>query len=163
MTLTLACIAAACSPGHEPTGNTVAGPKNAPEPSLSPTRSGDTEHIDKGRTIILAKLPTADGGDGAILLGTLYVAQQCVYVTNTKGDNFLIAITTDAAKWENSALEVTLPNGKTERFQDGDPVQLGGSSASSNVRNVLNQLIVKPWPDCDQNRVWVTSMVARGE
>lgn len=71
---------------------------------------------------VLARLPNADGGDGAAQMGTLDVRNGCLVLTNGNSA-LLIGITNKAITWDGAKLKAQ--DGRS--YSVGDKVSLGGS------------------------------------
>jgi hypothetical protein len=114
------------------------------------------------REVVLARLPTTKGGAFARKSGYLNVEDQCLYVLGKSEDEpgLLIAVTTDRIQWKNGAIEVVAPDGEIDRIVEGDSIELGGSGAYD-PDDVRNTLVVKPWPECQTDRIWITWAINR--
>jgi hypothetical protein len=76
-------------------------------------------------TAVLARLPNAEGGDGAAQKGILAIREGCV-VLESGEKAWLIGVTNKSIRWNGRNL--TGQDGST--FSPGDVIMLGGSQAS---------------------------------
>lgn len=123
---------------------------------IAQQENGLTSH----RTTILARLPSAKEARAALSYGAIKIEDDCVYVKRADGSLDLLAVLYDEISWKDDAIEINRVDGTIERIVEGDRVRLGGSWAY-NPSEVARQFIVRPWPECDQSRIWLLSNIER--
>lgn len=117
------------------------------------------------RDVVLAKLPPADVGHLAGVGGDLKIENQCIYISapgiEDKERKFLIVESSGRARWRNGALEVKRADGSVDRLMVGDPIVLTGSGRRG--EELLEQMTVKPWPECEHELAWKAHHIRRDE